>query len=371
MTEALLSRPTVAASQFLRRAVAWWLGELADMAPRSLSRPLGRVLGRSAADAAVLDLSGARAFLLLQQGGRAAPLSIDLGDAQFEARGRIDALLRRYGAQDAVTIRLDPEQLFVTTLDLPRAAERSLDGVLRHQVERMVPLPAEQIRFVHRVLPRPANAATLKVVVAVAKRATVEAALTLARELGLTPRHVVAEVQEAGAAPVVIWQADRAPAATATRQRMFRVLECAAVALALTAYGLHIHRLDQTRDALRDAVAGAAQAAAGTRDLAQHVAQSADALRFLRLRRQEPQPLQVLDSLTTLLPLDCWVSDLTLRGSSVQIIGSAPRATDLIALIEHSGVFARPQFRSPITLMEDGHAERFDLTFDVKQDGTR
>jgi Tfp pilus assembly protein PilN len=363
MMEALPARPTaVAAGQFVRRALAWWLTELADMAPRSL----GRLYGRPRDDAAVLDLTGDQAFLVLRDSDRPAPLSIALGDAPAEARDRIGALLRRHKSSGSATIRISRARLFVTTLDLPRAAERSLDAVLRHQVERLVPLPAADICFAYRVLPRPSNAANLKVAVAVAKRSLVDQAQDLARGLGLAPRQIVAEVAEAGPAPLVIWQAHRSPTVGAARRRLFRVLELTAAVLALLAYGVHVRQLDQVRDGLQQAVAQARQQAAETRSLGQHAARSAEALVFLRARRQEPAPLRVLDDLTTLLPLDAWVSDLTIRGRTVEIVGSARHATDLVALIEGSGVFGHAQFRSPITLLPDGQAERFDLTFDVK-----
>jgi general secretion pathway protein L len=371
MTDALLARPTLAAGQFLRRAVGWWLSELAGMAPPALDRKLGRLLGRHVPDSAILDLTGAQAFLLLQEPGRPAPLSVALGEAPGDARDRVSALLRRHKAQGAATVRLDPAQLFTVTLDLPRAAERSLAAVLRHQVARLVPLPADQTSFAYRVLPRSANAPTLKVAIAVAKRTSIEQALTVARGIGLTPSAVVAATAEAGLAPLVLWQAERSRSLSASRKRLLRTLEIAALALAVLAYALHIHRLDQVRDGLQNAVSQATQQATSTRDLGQAVARSADALTFLRARRQEPAPLQVLDDLTTLLPLDSWISDLTLRGRTVEIVGSAPRATDLIALIEGSSMFGHAQFRSPITLLPDGHAERFDLMFDVRAERPR
>jgi general secretion pathway protein L len=238
--------------------------------------------------------------------------------------------------------------------------------VLRHQVERLMPLPAARTCFAYRVLPRPSDAPTLKVAVAVAKRASVDQAQALARGLGLAPRQIVADIAEAGPAPLVIWEADRSEARTATQGRLFRALELTAVALALLAYGLHVHRLDQIRAGLQQAVSQARREAEATRSLGQQAARSADALAFLRARRQEPAPLQVLEDLTTLLPLDSWVSDLTVRGRTVEIVGSAQHATDLVALIEKSPVFDHAEFRSPITLLPDGHDESFDLTFDVK-----
>jgi general secretion pathway protein L len=366
MTDALLSRPTATAGVFLHRAVAWWLAELGSMVPRSRVAGFRRLLGRDAQDTAILDLNGSRAALHLREPGRAAPLTVVLGDTPADAHDRVSALLRRHRSRNGVTVRLDPQQVFVATLDLPRAAERSLDAVMRHQVERMVPLPAEQICFAYCRLPRPANAATSRFAVAVAKRTTVEQALALTRGIGLEARRIVAESAEAGALPLVIWRPDRAQSVTPARRRLHRALEAAALSLALAAYGLHVYRLEQVRADLSDAVAQAKQTAAATRALGQHVALSADALTFLRARRQEPQPLQVLDSLTRLLPLDSWVSDLTLRDRSVEIVGAAAHSTGLIPLIEGSPAFGRAKFRSPITLLPDGRTERFDLTFDVK-----
>jgi general secretion pathway protein L len=248
------------------------------MAPRAL----GRLYGRSRHDAAVLDLTGDQAFLVLREHDRAAPLSVALGDAPADDRGRIGALLRRHKAGDAVTVRISPARLFVTTLTLPRAAERTLEPMLRHLVERLVPLPAAHTCFAWRVLPRPSDVATMKVAVAVAKRAAVDQAQAQARGLGLVPRQIVSEIAAAGPAPLVIWQADRSVAATATRRRLFRALELAALVLGLIAYGLHVHRLDQIRDGLQQAVSQARQEAATTRSLGQQAARSADALTFLR-----------------------------------------------------------------------------------------
>jgi general secretion pathway protein L len=371
MTDALLSRPTAAASLVLRRALAWWLAELGDMAPRALVAACRRLLGRDGPDTAILDLNGSQAVLHIREPGRAAPLTVALGDAPADAHGRISALLRRRRERNAVTVRLDPQQLFVATLNLPRAAERSLDAVMRHQVERMVPLPAEQMCFAYRALDRPAGATAVKIAVAVAKRTAVEQALALTRGIGLQPRRVVADVAEAGPAPLVLWLPDTPRVETPARRRMLRGLEAAALALAVAAYGVHVHRLDRLRQDLADAVAQARQAAAATHDLSQRVALSGEALAFLRERRQQAPPLLVLDRLTGLLPLDSWVSDLALHGQSVEIVGAAAHATGLIALIEGSSTFGQAQFRSPITLLPDGRTERFDLTFDVKPDRSR
>jgi general secretion pathway protein L len=358
-----LSRPTAAAGAFLQGALAWWLAELADMVPETWRARLRRLAGGGVAeDAVVLDLTGPRMRLFLR--GRPAPLVLGSAEMPAGSRDQIAGLLRAGRMKANATVRIDPTQLFVTVLDLPASAERALSSLLRHQVERLVPLPAEAVLFAYRILPRAGRSATLKVAVAVAKRPAIDRALAVARGAGLAPARVVAEVTEAGLVPLVLWQPG--PAAAQSRSRLRHALEIAAVLLLVAAYGMHVWRLESVRDDLRESVAAATRTAAVTRELGQRVTRSTEALAFLRARLSEPQPLAVLDRLTNLIPLDVWISDLTLRGRTVEILGYAPRAADLIAVMQNSTAFEHPQFRSPITLLPDGHTERFDLTFDVK-----
>ena len=53
----------------------------------------------------------------------------------------------------------------------------------------------------------------------------------------------------------------------------------------------------------------------------------------------------------------------------MEILGTAPRATDLIGLVEGSALFEKPAFRAPITLAPDGRGERFELSFTVRDPG--
>ncbi len=117
------------------------------------------------------------------------------------------------------------------------------------------------------------------------------------------------------------------------------------------------------RDDLRTRVVRAEQAAGAARDLGRSVARTQAALAFLDQRRDSVPPLRILDALTRLVPPDSWVTRLDLRGNRIEIAGEGPRATDLIARIERSTLFEKPEFRSPITLAPDGRVEQFDLSF--------
>lgn len=369
MTAALISRPTIAAGQLIRRGFSWWLSELLHMAPPRLLH----LFGHSASPATVLELGSTRITLILPARGRRNPLVVPLSDyPDQELRQHVQSVIRRHHTDDEVTIKLDRALIFEASLELPLSAESSLRPILQHQIERLVPLAAADICFAHRISARALGSKKLTVKLIAVKRTTIEAALALARTAGLSPRGVVATGADIRAnsvgsnSPFILWQAGRGAAESDARRRVRRTLEITAAVLLLSAYGLHVHRLDQLRDDLQLHVAEAEQTATAVTQLGRKSTDISSALVFLESKRKGASPLQVLNELTRLIPNDSWVTQLVMRGRSVEVIGYSPRATDLIVRVEGSALFEKPQFRSPITLSPDGREERFDLTFDIK-----
>jgi general secretion pathway protein L len=371
MTTALISRPAIAATQLIRRGVAWWLSELAQMLPR----PLLRLIGQSGNPATILELGASHTTLILPDRSRPSPVMVPLtGYADDEMHSRVRLAMRGRRTDDAVTLRLDRDLVYETAIELPASAEPTLRPILQYQIERLVPLPANEVFFDHRITARGPASNTLKIRLVIAKRTTIDRALALARAAGLSPKLVIASdaddqaSERSGHLPPVLWQAGRRSTATDAQRRVRRALEIAAVVMSVTAYGLHVDRLNRSRDDLQAQVARAKMAAASVTELGRHAGQLEDALAFLQNRRSAVPPLQILDELTKLVPEDSWVSQLVLRGRAIELTGFSPRATDMISRIEGSALFEKPQFRSPITLAPDGRGERFDLSFAVKSE---
>ena len=369
MTTALISRPTILAGQLIRRGLFWWLSELAQLAPR----PLLRLLGHSGNPTTVLALGTRHITLILPERGRPSPTMLPLTDyADEDMRARVRLAMRGRRSEDAVTVRLDRDLVFETAVELPAAGEPSLRPILQHQIERLVPLAASEVTFDHRITARGPASNTLKVHLVIAKRATIDRALALARAAGLDPRRVIAPDgdddpgERPGATPLILWQARRRTSETVSHRHIRHALEIAAIVLSLTAYGLYIHRLERVRDELQAQVGQAREASASVMDLGRQVGQANESLAFLQNRRDSVPPLRVLDELTKLVPEDSWVSQLVMRGRSIELTGYSPRASDLISRVENSAMFENPRFRSPITLAPDGSGERFALAFDIK-----
>jgi hypothetical protein len=182
MTSAILSRRTIVAGQLIRRGASWWLAELAQLVPHRLLR----LFGRPGEPISVLQFGGREPVLLVSNRRRATPIVLPLGGfGELERRTRIQAVLRSHRADETVAVSLDPSLVFETSIDLPLAAEGSLQPILQYQIERLVPLSSAETCFAYRIIARMPAAAMLRVRLIIAKNTTIEAGLGAARAAGL------------------------------------------------------------------------------------------------------------------------------------------------------------------------------------------
>jgi general secretion pathway protein L len=71
------------------------------------------------------------------------------------------------------------------------------------------------------------------------------------------------------------------------------------------------------------------------------------------LERSSLRPLPVLRELTDLLPVDAWLTSLTLDAKGIELTGQAATASALIPLLENSPRFQGVEFASPVTRGRD------------------
>ncbi|MBS0642572.1 MAG: PilN domain-containing protein [Proteobacteria bacterium] len=344
------------AMQFVRRGVTWWLNELTALIPR-------RFLGRIDAAPAVLEVGRNDATLLLRARGAAEPERMPVQGDLEAIRSHVRTVMRRW-LSHAVVVRLDRSLLFETSTTLPVAAEASLRPILQHQLDRLVPLPASDVEFEYTVDPYEAGAKTITVRLIVATSASMERARDMALSIGLTPTVIVAQAR-GGSDPVTLWRARDPHNRTKLERWVRHGLEATAVLLLIGAYATYVYRLDGARAELQQQVARAGKTAATVRDLMQQIDSGESAIALLQRRQRSSDYLRLLDELTNLVPRNTWISQLSVRGSNVEIIGFSPRVADLVAKLEENPTTTNPRFRAPITRSADGTTERFDISFDM------
>lgn len=84
------------------------------------------------------------------------------------------------------------------------------------------------------------------------------------------------------------------------------------------------------------------------------------------LTRRQVSALQVLETLSVLIPADTWIQELRMKPDGLQLIGISDTASDLLAILEDSPLFKDAVFISTITKDKDGK-ERFRIGLSFEQ----
>ena len=86
---------------------------------------------------------------------------------------------------------------------------------------------------------------------------------------------------------------------------------------------------------------------------------------FDAIKNSQPSKLEILKELTSILPDDAWLTNLTFDESKVVIDGFASSASNLIPLLDISPLFQNVEFASPITKGMES-SERFKIKLEIE-----
>jgi general secretion pathway protein L len=89
---------------------------------------------------------------------------------------------------------------------------------------------------------------------------------------------------------------------------------------------------------------------------------------LIKEKNATPGVLLMLNTLSTLIKDDTWLSYAQYADGHLQIQGESTTASTLIALLEESELFVNARFASPVTQDSISKLERFQITVDVAKD---
>ena len=251
-------------------------------------------------------------------------------------------------------------QVLFRPLDFPRQAEDFLDGMIRTQIDRLTPWPADDAVFGWSS-PLPAGQERIELTLAATSRREVEPLVQLATDLGAQSLAAFAAPPAAGDASARIAVFDQMLGGTGRgfdapcilRAGLVSAAAAAAVALLVATYvGDSLdteqqqlkRRISERRAALRLGSDGNS------------------ALGLLAQRKQtSPSSVVVLEALSKSLPDGTYVTELRIDGDKVQVVGMTQDAPSLIRLLEKSPQFARATFFAPTTRGQNEPGEQFHI----------
>ena len=91
----------------------------------------------------------------------------------------------------------------------------------------------------------------------------------------------------------------------------------------------------------------------------------AETRQLIEEKSAKPEVIVMLNTLSSLIKDDTWLSYAQYSDGHLQIQGESPAASTLIAVLEASELFVNARFASPVTQDSISKLERFQITVDV------
>lgn len=324
-------------------------------------------------------------------------------------------------------VGIPPELVMIRVVSLPFAVRENLAGTLRYEMEKLVPLPAQDVRFDYQVVSEDREAGQIRVALLIVKRPILEPFLELAETVpggisGLEPASSALgnalslngagggkfdrgpdgvldlfletseknpfdeigtvlglPIQEYGAAAGLALrgmldcplQWNLVP--PAFRRRPGRLgLYVAIILLSLSLIaglawgGALLQRQRAEAERIDAEIRRLSEEVIRVRELEENIESIRGRIETLRSFQAGHVPaIEILREMTQIVPENAWVQEFTLSGDKVRFSGKAESASELIGRLESSPLFRDVVFRSAI-VREEGAGERFNIEMELE-----
>jgi general secretion pathway protein L len=294
------------------------------------------------------------------------PLTSELGEIPAEAAAAVK--------DSDVDIVLPAEELLIRTLDpLPAQSKPYIDGIVRHQLERLTPWRVGDVLYSYQTTPAGADDSRLIVTMAATTRALHQRRL---EHLAiLHPRNLRLVYPAALEGKDVAIDVTGNKGSVQREQDMRRAIGWGAAGLgavcvlAIVLLTLAWQRTESTLDATEREVADLRAKLAGGGPLVSRGDRDVEAVFDRRLNT--PFAVLALDALSDSLPEDTWLTEFRVAEGHVRMTGVSRAVSRLVPLLEASPSFAEATFFAPTTRLPNSQGDRFHLDAKLVLPGAR
>jgi general secretion pathway protein L len=290
----------------------------------------------------------------------------EVGRIAHDGEGRALRQLLSGVKRDDAVLKLAASDVLRPELRLPYASERVLHSALKYELEKLSPIPPDEVYFDFKIQSRDKAENTAEIALRIIRRDIVDRMIELCRAAGLKIGAIRFEDDARDADPGA-FPVDRTAALRGQwRRNSVAFLAGAVVVLGLALVFVSYMRGSETLDALSDEIATESISASRVEQLQSRIDRTTKQLTFLGQQKRAPLFAQVLADVTRTLPDGTWITEFDMTaGSKIRIEGFSRSASDLIAIFDRPGKFANAQFAAPVTQGASPGIERFNLTFDI------
>ncbi len=262
-----------------------------------------------------------------------------------------------------VELRLGAERAVVRSLRLPAASRHHIDAIVRHQLEQLVPWPADKMAFDYD-LPdgeAPNAAGQLQVRVVAVSLSAIRSATEPFNAAGIKPVVVGLAADPLSKSSTINLLPGAKAALSARRSRIALVSLYVLAAIGTTMITVPGWRLYQERQQAQRIDASLSGLRA-TINKAREKAEQADSSSLKLARKFDAVPMVLLmDELSGIIPETTFLSTLDVADKDVRIAGFSSDAAGLIKVIEGSDMLEGANFSAPVVRDGDNGKERFEI----------
>jgi len=268
-----------------------------------------------------------------------------------------------------VVLALSADKIVTRRLNVPAQACEFLSGIVRNQIDRLSPWPADEVMYGFVADKSEDDGATLDVRVLMTPRATIDNALSTLATAGLQVDRIVtrpnAGMEATAAEPIALWSrindAPHEDLATASRLIGIGIAASLIWAVILSIFTLitassirsqHEELAARAKTLQRQLQAGRTPGSIASLPAPQRAWLS---------KETSTSSVIVLEALSRAIPDSAHLSELRLEGTALRIIGVADDAPALLAPLEQSGHLSDVRFFAPTTRGPDGRQFRFHI----------
>ena len=270
-----------------------------------------------------------------------------------------------------VVFEFPSDKVVMRRITVPAQARKFLSGVIRNQIERLSPWPANGVVYGFAAEAGAGDAAVVEVRILMAARADVDAARQDLAALGLPIDRIVAHgsdteaADETPAGPVTLWSrlAETSPDTLGSVVRAIGIGIAASVAVGLLVSSWALLSAASIRDESEE-VAGRSrvlQRQVQTGRTAASMASIPLEERAWLLKETSISSVILIEALSRALPESAYVNEIRLEKESLRIMGLADDVPALLAPLERSKHMTDVHFFAPTARGPDGKLFRFSI----------
>lgn len=287
----------------------------------------------------------------------------------------VSADLSRAAHSSFVVLEFPADKVVMRRITVPAQARKFLSGVIRNQIERLSPWPANGVVYGFAAEAGAGDAAVVEVRILMAARADVDAARQDLAALGLPVDRIVArgsdtESADETAGAVTLWSrlADTSPERHGGLVRAIGIGIAASVAVSLLLGSWALLSAAAIRDESEQVAARSRvlQRQVQTGRTAASTASIPPAERAWLLKETSISSVILIEALSRALPESAYVSEIRLEKESLRIMGLAGDAPALLAPLERSDHLTDVHFFAPTARGPDGKLFRFSIEAHVE-----